>query len=35
MKKIRRFLGNIIPRIYNCPNVIYIRWLNSEYIIHK
>lgn len=35
MKNIKYYLSKFIPRIYNCPQVIVIMWLNNEIIIRK
>ena len=34
-ESISLFLWHITPRIYNLPDVIYIRWRDGEYIIKK
>lgn len=33
--KIQIMMINIIPKIHNLPQVIYIRWLWHEWIIRK
>lgn len=31
----KKFMFDITPRIHNLPQVIYIRWLDYEWIIQK
>ena len=33
--RIKGWLFKLIPRIYNCDKVIFIRWMDNEYIIQK
>ena len=35
MSKLKKKISFIIPRIYNLPQVIFIRWLDNEYFIPK
>jgi hypothetical protein len=35
IQKIKYFLWWITPRIYNLPQVYYIRWIDNEYYIKK
>lgn len=35
MNKLKKMISFAVPRIYNCPEVIYICWLDNEYIIPK
>ena len=35
MRKIKFNLYQLIPRVYNCPTVILIMWLNHEFYIRK
>ena len=35
MCKIKWYLHQLIPRIYDCPTVILIIWLNHEFYIRK
>lgn len=34
-RKFKIWLYHMTPRIYNCRDVIYIRWRDYEYIIKK
>lgn len=33
--KMKNLLWKLMPRIYNLPEVIYVRWLDFEWIIRK
>lgn len=38
-RKLKRAISHlifyIVPRIYNLPQCVYIRWMDNEYIIPK
>lgn len=35
IKNIKLIMSKLIPRIHNLPQVIYIRWLDSDWYIKK
>lgn len=35
IERIKRVLSKITPRIYNLPQVIFIKWMDMEFFIKK
>ena len=35
IEKIKRFFRELIPTVYNLPEVIYVRWFNTIWYIKK
>lgn len=33
--KLKIWLGNLIPKVHNLPQVIYISWLGCEWFVKK
>lgn len=35
IRKLKIWIGRLIPKIHNLPEVIYINWLGYEWFIEK
>lgn len=35
VKKLKILVSNLIPKVYNLPQVIYVNWLGYEWFIRK
>lgn len=35
IRRIKKIIRKMIPKIYNCTQVIYIKWMDKDWYIYK